>query len=180
MTKYLIHLIPDFLLQYFPADKILHFSMSFVLLIVFFVIRKIFLKEKWFLRILAFSLRDVIIIWIIKEIIDLFWFWNAEFFDLLANLSGLIIPIYLFFIIKLSSQLNKSRKLIYEKKLILKFKKSNIFVEKIKLFFYLSIIWFLNIFYLILKIPFLALKETYFLLKKIYLICKSKFLTISN
>jgi hypothetical protein len=167
MTKYFETLIPQILLEYFPTDKILHFSISFILIFTFFWVRKFLLKQKWHLRILAFSLRDVLIIWLTKEIIDFLWFWNAEFLDFVADFWWAIIPIYLFFIIKLSSQLKKSRKLQFEKNLITKFKNSENIWKKIKILIYLSIIWFLNIFYLILKIPFLALKETYYLLKVI-------------
>jgi len=164
MTDYFENKIPKFILQYFPTDKILHFTVSFILLLIFFWIRKIFLKEEWFVRILAFSLRDVIIIWIFKEIIDLFGFWNAEFWDLLADFSWLIIPIYLFFIIKLSTKLKTSTKIKYEKKLIEIFKNK----KDIKNFLYLLVIWFVNIFYLILKIPFLAFKETILVFTKIF------------
>ena len=166
MSEYLSKLIPEILLKYFPADKILHFSVSFLLIFIFFGIRKFLLKEEWFLRIFAYSLRDVLVIWLAKEIIDSFWFWNAEFFDFVADFSWAIIPIYLFFIIKLSRDLKKSKKLLFEKKLIQKFKNSIDILDKIKLFLFLVVIWFLNIFYLILKIPVLALKETYLLIKK--------------
>ena len=159
------YLIPEFILEYFAKDKILHFSISFILIFIFFWIRKYFLKQEWFLRIMAFSLRDVLIIWLAKEIIDFMWFWNAEFLDFVADFSWAIIPIYLFFIIKLSSQLKKSKKLEFEEKLITKFKSSENKLEKIKLFILLWLIWFLNIFYLILKIPVLALKETYLLFR---------------
>jgi len=168
MTNYLTNIIPEFLLQYFPADKILHFFVSFLLIFLFFWIRKFLLKEEWFIRILAYSLRDVLIIWLAKEIIDFMWFWNSEFLDFVADFSWAIIPIYLFFVIKFSSQLKKSKKLIYEKNLIYKFKKSENILYKIKLFIILTLIWFLNIFYLILKIPVLALKETYMVVKKIF------------
>ena len=46
MTNYLINLIPEILLQYFPADKILHFFVSFFLIFLFFGIRKFLLKEE--------------------------------------------------------------------------------------------------------------------------------------
>ena len=168
MTNSLHTLIPEFLLDFFPKDKILHFSISFILIFIFFWIRKFLLKQEWFLRILAFSLRDVLIIWLAKEIIDFMWFWNAEFLDFVADFGGAIIPIYLFFIIKLSSQLKNSRKLKFEEKLIIKFKNTTNILEKTKLFLFLTVIWFLNIFYLILKIPVLALKETYLLFKIIF------------
>jgi hypothetical protein len=73
----------------------------------------------------------------------------------------------LFFIIKLASKLKKSKKLKFEIELIQKFKNSKNNLEKIKLFIILAVIWFLNIFYLILKIPVLASKETYLVIKKI-------------
>jgi len=168
MSIYLGKFIPNFLLQYFAKDKILHFSISFVLIFIFFWIRKYILKQNWFLRIIAFSLRDVLIIWLAKEIIDSLWFWNAEFLDFFADFSWAIIPIYLFSIIKLSSKLKQSRKLKFENKLISRFKQTKKIDKKIKLFIFLSIIWFLNIFYLILKIPVLALKETFFIAKKMF------------
>ena len=167
MTEYLKTLIPEILLKYFPADKILHFSVSFFLIFLFFWIRKFLLKQEWFLRIIAFSFRDVLIVWITKEILDYFWLWNAEFMDFLADFGWAIIPIYLFFLIKLSSKLKNSKKLKFEEDLILKFKSSEKNQEKIKLFIILWIIWFLNIFYLILKIPVLALNETYLFLIQI-------------
>jgi len=169
MTKFLTSFIPNFLLQYFPADKILHFFVSFILLFLFFWIRKYFLKEEWFLRIFAFSFRDVIIIWIFKEFIDSLWFWNAEFMDFFADLSWIIFPIYIYFLIKLSSKLNNSEKLNLEKNFIFKYKNSKTIFSRIKNFIILSIIWFINIFYLLLKIPILALDETYKFIKKILL-----------
>lgn len=167
MTQFLVNIIPKVLLQYFPADKILHFFVSFVLLFVFFWIRKYFLKEEWFLRIFAFSFRDVIVVWILKEIFDSLWFWNPEFMDLVADFSWIIIPIYLFFIVKLSSQLKNSEKLQFEKDLILHFTITTSIITKSKIFIKLWIIWFLNIFYLLIKIPILALDQTYVLLVKL-------------
>ena len=142
MTKFLEIFIPNVLLQYFPADKILHFSISFILIFLFFWIRKFLLKQEWFFRIIAFSFRDVLIVWIVKEILDYFWLWNAEFMDFLADFGWAIIPIYLFFIIKLSSKLKNSRKLKFEEDLILKFKISNNILEKTKLFIILTLTWF--------------------------------------
>jgi len=142
MTKFLEIFIPNVLLQYFPADKILHFSISFILIFLFFWIRKFLLKQEWFFRIIAFSFRDVLIVWIVKEILDYLWLWNAEFMDFLADFGWAIIPIYLFFIIKLSSKLKNSRKLKFEEDLILKFKISNNILEKTKLFIILTLTWF--------------------------------------
>ena len=67
MSEYLTKLIPEILLKHFPADKILHFSVSFLLIFIFFGVRKFLLKEEWFLRIVAYSFRDVLIIWITKD-----------------------------------------------------------------------------------------------------------------
>jgi len=156
----------DFIQQTIPHDKLLHFWVSFVLMVVIFLIRKYYLKNSWFIRIFAYSFRDVLIIWLFKEIIDAFWYWNPEFLDFVADASWVIIPVYIFSLIKLSSQLKTSRKLIFEKKLIFDFKKEKKTLIKIKIFLFLSLVWFLNIIYLFLKIPLLAMKETFCLVKK--------------
>jgi len=156
----------DFIQQTIPHDKLLHFGVSFVLMIIIFLIRKYYLKNSWFIRIFAYSFRDVLIIWLFKEIIDGFGYWNPEFLDFVADASWVIIPVYIFFLIKLSSQLKTSRKLIFEKKLIFDFKKEKRILVKTKILLLLSLVWFLNIIYLFLKIPLLALKETFCLIKK--------------
>ncbi len=156
----------NFIQQAIPQDKLLHFGVSFVLMIIIFLIRKYYLKNSWCIRIFAYSFRDVLIIWLFKEVIDAFGYWNPEFLDFVADASWVIIPLYIFFLIKLSSQLKKSRKLLFEKKLIFDFKQEKKILIKIKIFFILSLVWSVNIAYLFLKIPLLAFKETFCLIKK--------------
>jgi hypothetical protein len=154
-------------LQNFASDKIAHFFVSFLLLVIIFWIRKKLLKDEWFFRVFAYSFRDVLIIWVFKEVIDLFGFGNPEILDLIADFSWVIIPIYLYFLIKKYSKIKDSRKIKFETDLILKFKSSNNVLEKIKFLIFWFVIWFLNIFYLILKIPFLAVQDTFIFIKKI-------------
>ena len=149
-----------------PPDKLLHFGISFLLIIFIFGLRKYYLKQKGFVRIFAYSFRDVLIIWIFKEIIDALWYWNPEFLDFVADASWVVIPVYIFFIITLYKKLRKSRKIKYEKKYILKFKAEKSPFRKLKIFLWLVIIWLWNTFYLFLKIPLLAIKETFCFIKK--------------
>lgn len=159
-------IFPEYILNIIPQDKILHFLLSFFLVIIIFWMRKYYIKQTWFLRIFAYSVRDVILIWLFKEFIDLLWFWNAEVADFIANISGIIVPIYLFFTITLYKKLRLSRKIKYEKKYIYRFKQEKKIFKKIEIFLFLLIIWFWNTFYLFLKIPLLALIETIDFVKK--------------
>ena len=123
-------IFPEYILNIIPQDKILHFLLSFFLVIIIFWIRKYYLKQAWFLRIFAYRVRDVILIWLFKEFIDLLWFGNAEVADFIANISGIIVPIYLFFTITLYKKLRLSRKIKYETKYIYRFKQEKILSKK--------------------------------------------------
>lgn len=88
----------DFLNFFLTQDKQKHLIISVLLLVVFLLVRTTLLKRKWFLVQLSFSLRDVLAIWIIKEFVDLFWFWNPELLDLFANIFWIIILFYVYYI----------------------------------------------------------------------------------
>lgn len=157
MTNNLFHISIPFI----PHDKFLHFIVSFGLVVIIFLIRKYYIKDAGFIRIFAYSFRDVLIIGIFKETLDLLWYGNPELWDIVANISGIIAPVYIFFIINLSSQLKRSKKIIYETTYIIKFKNEKNTFKKMKILSILISIWAINTLYLCLKIPLLALKGTY-------------------
>lgn len=88
-----------------PIDKQKHFFVSLFLFIIFLLIRRYYLKEKWLFRQAAFSLRDTLIVWIFKEIIDLFWFWNPDLTDFFSDSLWVIFPIYIYFLYKESKNI---------------------------------------------------------------------------
>lgn len=192
----------------FEYDKFRHFTLSLILFVIIFCIRKYKLKNKWLLKVISYTIRDVFIIWIIKEIIDLMWFWEPNISDIVANSVWIIAPIYVYYIIRESEQIEKSKFFIYEievfkelkqkikttykrtnslikikhKQLFYKkrifnaienrilthyFKKSLIeLVKIIKTTIILSLIWLINMIFLLFKIPYLALIDTYSLVMK--------------
>jgi hypothetical protein len=98
-----------FLNFFLATDKQKHLIISILLLFVFFLIRKILLKRKWFLIQLSFSLRDVFAIGILKEIVDLFWFWNPEILDLFADMLWIVVLFYVYYLYKEWKNLNESK-----------------------------------------------------------------------
>ncbi len=124
-----------FIFSQIPEDKIKHFLVSLCLFFVFYFFRKYYLKEKWFFKPFAFALRDTLIIWIFKEIIDLFWFWNPQISDLFANWLWILIPIYIYYIYKESKDLKLSKYFRQEALLIKKLEnKTFLLYKRFKLF----------------------------------------------
>lgn len=131
----------NFFLQ---TDKQRHILLSVLLFVLFFLIRIHFLKRKWFLIQLSFSLRDVFAIGILKEIVDLFWYWNPDLLDLFADFFWILIIFYLYFLYREWQKFEKNNKLFrYEIKLIQELNEK--FIALIKRFYL-----FLNINYKIL------------------------------
>lgn len=92
---------------FLQIDKLKHFWVSLLLFLsIFFIRLKLKLNKDIFYSI-AYTIRDVLLIWFFKEFIDLFGFGNPEFLDFVADFVGIFIPIYIYFLIK---ALNKSRK----------------------------------------------------------------------
>lgn len=160
-------------------DKLLHITVSLILFIFIIILRKYFLKNEWDIRIVAFSIRDVLIIWILKELVDSLWFWNPQFWDMIANSLWIIIPIYLYYTVKESKKIEETNFIKYEKYLINEFKKRIITqINRIKLTknqdnkvrmialyeiytiskytTLLSLVWIINLIILIIDIPFMA------------------------
>ncbi len=192
----------------FEYDKFRHFTISLILFVLIFCIRKYKLKNRWLLKLISYTIRDVFIIWILKEIIDLMWFWEPSIRDLIADTIWIIFPIYVYYIIRESEQIEKSRFFIYEievfKELkekikntykrtnsIIKIKHKQLFYKKrifnalenrivnhyfdksvkelikiIKTTIILSIVWIINMIFLLFKIPYLAFIDTYNLVLK--------------
>lgn len=90
----------DFFNFFLQTDKQKHFLVSLILFLSFFLVRKYILKRKWNLKELSFSLRDVLIVWILKEILDMFWFGNPEFLDFFANSFWIIFVMYVYYFYK--------------------------------------------------------------------------------
>ena len=109
------------------SDKQIHIIVSFCLFLWIFFLRKLFLKNKGFFRVIAFTIRDVFIIWILKELHDLLGYGDPELWDILANSLGIIIPIYLYYLIKESKKIENSNFFKYEKVLIKTLKQKLIF-----------------------------------------------------
>lgn len=99
---------------YIPIDKLKHFLVSLLVFLVIFYVRKFVIKNKWNLRVLAFTIRDVIVLWLFKEFIDIFGFWNPEIKDLVADTYWILLPIYIYYIVKESKKLEKSKLFKYE------------------------------------------------------------------
>lgn len=131
-----------YIIEFFlKEDKQLHIWVSLLLFVSIFVIRKYILKNEGFFRIIFFTIRDVFIIWLLKELIDLLWFWDPEFWDIIADSIGIIIPIYIYYLFKQSSKVEKTNLFKYERYLLysIKNKINNIFfiiINLIKIKFY--------------------------------------------
>ena len=115
---------------FLAIDKQKHIIVSFCLFLWIFSLRKLFLKNKGFFRVVAFTIRDVFIIGILKESYDLLGYWNPELWDILANSLGIIIPIYLYYLIKESKEIENNNFFKYEKVLIKTLKQKLIFIWK--------------------------------------------------
>ncbi len=75
------------------VDKFSHLKVSFLLFVLILSIRLTFRKHFSEAVALIFSLRDVLAIGILKELLDgAVGFGNPEFADLIANLIGIMIP----------------------------------------------------------------------------------------
>lgn len=148
---------------FLETDKQIHILISFLLFSGIFTIRKIILKNKGFFRVISYSIRDVLIIWILKEFLDLLWLWTPDFWDILADSLWIIIPIYIYYLIKESKKTENTHYFKYEKKLLNDIKKKisiKHFYKTTKPFIILSKIWMINLIILIFKIPFLAMVDT--------------------
>lgn len=119
----------DFFYFFLQTDKSKHFLLSLALFISFFLIRKYILKRKWTLKELSFSLRDVLIVWILKEILDMFWFGNPELLDLFANSFWLILVMYVYYFYKEYKKTTDSKLIKKEIALL------EILIDKLILFF---------------------------------------------
>lgn len=126
----------DFLeLLYIPIDKQKHIFVSLCLFFWFYLFRKYYLKEKWLFRQLAFATRDVLIVWFLKEFIDLLWFWNPDFFDFFADSMWIILPFYFYFLYKESENIKINKFFRYEVKVLLKLEnKMVILFNRLKLY----------------------------------------------
>ncbi len=112
----------NFLEFFLQVDKQRHLIVSLVLLTLLIGIRLFILKRKWFLKQASFSLRDVLAIWILKEIVDMLWFWNPEFLDFFADSFWIIVVFYIYFIYREWKKLDNWKFIHYELKLIYKLK----------------------------------------------------------
>lgn len=115
---------------FLEVDKQKHIVVSLLLFILIFFIRKVLLKNKGFFRVLLHTIRDVLIIWILKEFFDLLGFWEPDLWDILANSFGIIIAIYIYYLIKESKKLENTNFFKYEKVLINDLKKKLIITWK--------------------------------------------------
>jgi len=107
-------------------DKIKHLLISLLIFLVIFYVRKYIIKNKWNFEIISSTIRDVLVLWLLKEFADIFGLWNPELKDLLADFYWIFVPIYIYYIYKESKKIENSKFLKYESflinKLILKFK----------------------------------------------------------
>lgn len=95
--------IIDFFQQ---TDKQKHMLLSAIILIFDFCIRYYFIQKKNnTIYAIAFALRDVILIWLFKELIDMMWFWEASVMDFVGDSLWFLFPIYLYFSYKESKKL---------------------------------------------------------------------------
>lgn len=95
-------------------DKFEHFWVSLVLFFSIFIIRKNLKLSKNNLEVVAYTIRDVLFIWLLKELFDLTWLWDPEFWDFLADFIGVFIPIYTYFLMKSLNNLNTDEFLLHE------------------------------------------------------------------
>lgn len=156
----------SFLNFFLQTDKLKHFTLSILLFIGIFLIRKYILKRKWNLKELSFSLRDVLVIWILKEILDMFWFGNPEYLDFFADSFAMILVFYFYYFYKEYKKTTDS-KLIKKEIVILENLIDRLILFFKNLYFYICI-QFRIIYYkrrIIYMIP--KIKRSY-LLKKSY------------
>lgn len=90
----------DFLDFFLLIDKQKHIVVSLLLLIMIFLIRFLLKLHKSYFERFSYAIRDTFLIGMMKEGIDLFWFWNPQITDLLADSIGIFLPLYAFFLIK--------------------------------------------------------------------------------
>ncbi len=154
-------LINFFLLE----DKQKHLIISVLLLFVFLLIRKVLLKRKWFLAQLSFSIRDVIALWILKEIVDLFWFWNPELLDLFADIFWILVIFYIYFLYKEWGKLENNNKFFrYEIKLLKELK--NKFITLVQRLYLYLLINYKILFYKRKVLSYIPAKTRKFLFKR--------------
>lgn len=105
----------DIIVQFFlQEDKQKHIILSTILLISNFYVRYYHLeKRKHAFKSLALALRDTLLIWLIKEIADSMWMWEASLADIAADIIGLLFPIYLYFAYKESRKIKEKDILNY-------------------------------------------------------------------
>lgn len=121
----------DFFDFFLAIDRQKHLVVSILLLFLFLFIRIILLKKKWLLIQLSFSLRDVLAIWILKEVADIFWLWHPEFLDFFADFFWILVVFYIYFLYKEWKNLEENNKFFrYEIRLVTKLKE--IFIKLIK------------------------------------------------
>lgn len=95
--------IIDFFLQ---TDKQKHILLSAIILIFDFLVRYYFIQKKSnSIYAIAFALRDTILIWLFKELIDMMWFWEASVLDFVWDSIWFLFPIYLYFSYRESKKL---------------------------------------------------------------------------
>ncbi len=124
---------------FLATDKQKHLIISILLLIVFFLVRKVLLKKKWFLIQLSFSLRDVLVLSILKEIADIFGLWHPELLDLFADFFWILVLFYIYFLYREWKKLEENNKFFrYEIRLIKKLKEKFIILIK-RLYLFLRI-----------------------------------------
>lgn len=88
------------------TDKQKHMLLSAIILIFDFCIRYYFIQKKTnSLYAIAFALRDIILIWLFKEFIDMLWYWEPSVMDFVWDTLGFLFPIYLYFSYKESKKL---------------------------------------------------------------------------
>lgn len=141
----------------FEYDKFRHFLISLLLFLIIFYIRKYKIKNRWFLKTAFYTIRDVFVIWLLKEFVDLFGFWNPEIKDLLADSIWIIFPIYIYYLFKEKNKINNSF-LKYERLSINKLEK-NIFSTLKKLSLIIRKIYKISFFE---KIVYLSIKELFY------------------
>lgn len=91
---------------FYQTDKQKHMAVSAIILIFDFCIRYYFIQKKSnSLYAIAFALRDTILIWLLKEFIDMMWFGEASVMDFVWDSLWFLFPIYLYFSYKESKKL---------------------------------------------------------------------------
>lgn len=90
----------DFLDFFLLIDKQKHIVVSVLLLTMIFLIRFLLKLHKTYFEMASYAIRDTFLIGLVKEVVDLLWFWNPQITDLLADSIGIFLPLYAFFLIK--------------------------------------------------------------------------------